>query len=210
MYKHFFKRFFDIVVSLMALPFVLLVIVIFAPMIWLTDRGPVFYNAPRVGKDGKIFKMYKLRSMKVNAPDIRNPDGSTFNSANDPRVTKIGKIMRKTSVDELPQLLNVLFGHMSFIGPRPATPKLLETLTPLKAERLKVRPGITGYTQMMYRNSAQGDKRYESDKYYVENLSFHLDLMVFFKTILKVIKKENIYNPGFAEIATTEKTEKEN
>ena len=189
----------------MALPFVLLAILVFAPIIWFTDRGPVFYNAPRVGKDGKVFKMYKLRSMKVNAPDIRNPDGSTYNSANDPRVTKIGKIMRKTSVDELPQLLNVLFGHMSLIGPRPATPKLLESLTPLKEARLKVRPGITGYTQMMYRNSAQGDMRYEADKYYVENLSFRMDFMVFFKTILKVIKKENIYNPGTAEAVTTEK-----
>ena len=190
----FFKRLFDIVISLMALPFVLLAVIIAAPFIYFTDRGPVFYNADRVGKDGKVFKMFKLRSMKVNAPDIRNADGSTYNSANDPRVTKIGRLMRKTSVDELPQILNVLIGDMSFIGPRPATPKILENMTPLKAERLKVRPGITGYTQMMYRNSAQGDARYEADKYYVENMSFKLDVMIFFKTILKVLKRENIYN----------------
>lgn len=196
MYKKFFKRLFDIIISLIALPFVLLAIVLLAPIIYLTDRGPVFYNAPRVGKHGKIFKMYKLRSMKVNAPDIRNADGSTYNSANDPRVTKIGRIMRKTSVDELPQFLNLLKGDMSLIGPRPATPKILEDITPLKEHRMKVRPGITGYTQMMYRNSAQGDARYEADKYYVENVSFWFDVEILFKTALKVIKRENIYNPG--------------
>ncbi len=118
MYKHFFKRFFDILVSLIALPFVLLVIIIMAPIIYINDPGPIFYNATRRGKNGKVFKMFKLRSMYVNAPDIRNEDGSTFNSDNDPRVTKIGRIMRKTSIDELPQILNVLLGHMSYVGER--------------------------------------------------------------------------------------------
>jgi len=199
MYKKFFKRAIDILVSLIALPFVLLVIVLMAPFIYFTDRGPVFYNADRVGRNGKVFKMYKLRSMKVNAPDIRNADGSTYNSANDPRVTKIGKIMRKTSVDEFPQFLNVLKGDMSLIGPRPATPKILDNMTPLKAERMKVRPGITGYTQMMYRNSAQGDARYQADKYYVDNVSFKLDLKILFGTVLKVLKRENIYNNASQE-----------
>ncbi len=204
MYKKFLKRGIDIVLSLIAMPFVLLVIVIFAPIIFLTDRGSVFYNAPRVGKDGKIFKMFKLRSMYVNAPDIRNADGSTYNAADDPRVTKIGRFMRKTSVDEFPQFLNVFLGHMSLIGPRPATPKLLENLTPLKEARLKVRPGVTGYSQMMYRNSAQGDARYEADKYYVDNLSFALDVKILFMTVLKVLKRENIYNNGTANTAKTE------
>lgn len=199
MYKKFFKRAIDIVLSLIATPFVLLAIVVMAPFIYLEDRGPVFYNAYRVGKDGKTFKMFKLRSMYVNAPDIRNADGSTYNSANDPRVTKVGKFMRKTSVDELPQILNVLIGDMSFIGPRPATPKILDDMTPLKAERMKVRPGITGYTQMMYRNSAQGEARYTADKYYVDNLRFALDVKILFGTVLKVLKRENIYNPGTTE-----------
>ncbi len=205
MYRKCFKRLLDILVSLVALPFVLLVIVVMAPFIYLTDRGPVFYNAPRVGKDGKVFKMFKLRSMKVNAPDIRNADGSTYNAADDPRVTKVGRIMRKTSVDELPQIINVFLGHMSFIGPRPATPKLLDDLTPLKAERLKMRPGITGYTQMMYRNSAQGDARYQADKYYVDNVTFMLDMKILFGTVGKVLKSENIYNPGTAEEKVAEK-----
>ena len=194
MYKNFFKRAIDILIGLLAMPFLLIILVVFAPLIYLTDRGPVFYNAPRVGKDGKVFKMYKLRSMYVNAPDIRNADGSTYNAADDPRVTKIGKLMRKTSVDEFPQFLNVLLGDMSLIGPRPATPKILENMSELKAERMKVRPGITGYTQMMYRNSAQGDARYQADKYYVDNVSFALDIKILFGTVLKVLKRENIYN----------------
>lgn len=203
MYKKFFKRLIDILLSLIALPFVLLAIVIMAPFIYLEDRGPVFYNAPRVGKDAKVFKMFKLRSMKVNAPDIRNADGSTYNAENDPRVTKVGRFMRKTSVDELPQILNVLIGDMSFMGPRPSTPKILENMTPLQAERFRVRPGITGYTQMMYRNSAQGDARYQADKFYVENLSFALDVKILFGTVLKVLKRENIYNTTSAKTEET-------
>lgn len=212
MYKKFGKRAVDFLVSLIALPFVLLVIIVMAPLIWLEDRGPVFYNAYRVGKDGKKFRMFKLRSMYVNAPDIRNADGSTFNSANDPRVTKIGKVMRKTSLDEFPQFLNVLIGDMSLIGPRPATPKILENLTELQAARLKVRPGITGYTQMKYRNSAQGEARYQADKYYVENISLMFDIKILFMTVLKVLKRENIYNTTQVnenkELATSQKEDK--
>ena len=209
MYNKFFKRLIDLVLSLIALPFVLLVIVIMAPFIYFEDKGPVFYNAPRVGMNGKVFKMFKLRSMYVNAPDIRNADGSTYNAADDPRVTKVGKFMRKTSVDELPQILNVFLGHMSFIGPRPSTPNILNDLTPLKAERLKVRPGITGYTQMMYRNSAQGVARYTADKYYVDHVSFLFDVKILLKTVLKVIKRENIYNSGKPKTEVTEETKEE-
>jgi undecaprenyl phosphate N,N'-diacetylbacillosamine 1-phosphate transferase len=115
MYKYFIKRLIDIVISLIALPFVLLAIIIMAPIIYINDPGPIFYNATRRGKDGKTFKMFKLRSMYVNSPDLRNADGTTFNSSNDPRVTKVGRFMRKTSVDELPQLLNVLFGERGII-----------------------------------------------------------------------------------------------
>lgn len=119
MYKQYIKRGIDIVLSLIALPFVLIVIIIMAPIIFINDPGPIFYNGLRRGKNGKTFKMFKFRSMYVNSPDIRNVDGSTFNSDDDPRVTKIGKIMRKLSIDEIPQLLNVLIGDMSFVGPRP-------------------------------------------------------------------------------------------
>ena len=113
MYTHFFKRLVDIFIGLCALPFVLLVIICCAPFIYFTDGGPIFYNATRAGKDYKPFKMFKLRSMYVNSPDLKNPDGSTFNSENDPRVTPIGRFMRKTSLDEFPQFLNILKGDIS-------------------------------------------------------------------------------------------------
>ena len=113
MYKCFFKRFFDIIIALLFLPFILFVFVVIAPIIYFTDKGPVFYNAKRAGKRAKPFKMFKFRSMYVNSPDLRNADGSTYNGEDDPRVTRIGKILRKTSLDELPQLLNVLLGDMS-------------------------------------------------------------------------------------------------
>lgn len=109
------KRFLDICISLIALPFVALVILIFAPIIYITDKGPIFYNAPRLGKKGKVFTMYKLRSMKINSPNIKNADGSTYNGENDPRVTPIGRFLRKTSIDELPQFLNVLKGERGII-----------------------------------------------------------------------------------------------
>ena len=147
MYKHFFKRLFDIIIGLIALPFVLLVIIVIAPIIYFTDRGPVFYCGERVGKNGKHFKMVKLRSMYVNAPDIRNADGSTFNSDKDNRVTTIGRILRKTSLDEFPQFLNVLSGDMSIVGPRPtvALDLDLSKADEMTQIRYSVRPGITGY-----------------------------------------------------------------
>ena len=108
MYLRFGKRVCDIVVGLIALPFVLIIVAICAPLIYFEDKGPIFYNAPRVGKDGRDFTMYKLRSMKVNAPDLVMEDGSTYNGADDPRMTRIGAFMRKASIDEMPQFINVL------------------------------------------------------------------------------------------------------
>ena len=195
MYK-FFKRLFDILIALTGLPFFLLIFIVLAPIIFLTDRGPVFYNAPRLGKKGKVFKMYKFRSMKVNAPDIRNADGSTFNGANDPRVTKIGKIMRKTSLDETPQLLNVLFGHMSLVGPRAHLVTKYEGYDKLdenRKKRIEVRPGITGYSQAYYRNSIPAEEKLKNDLYYVEHMSLWFDIKILFKTAASVLKHENIY-----------------
>jgi lipopolysaccharide/colanic/teichoic acid biosynthesis glycosyltransferase len=194
MYKVFFKRLLDIMFGIISLiPFVI-IFIIFAPIIYLNDKGSVFYISKRVGKNGNIFNMYKFRSMYVNAPDIRNEDGSTYNSATDSRVTKVGRFMRKTSLDETAQILNVLLGDMSVIGPRPATLLILENLTELQRRRFAVRPGITGYTQMMYRNSVQGEKRYLADLFYVEHISFLLDLKILLKTAVNVIRRENIFN----------------
>lgn len=194
MYKKFFKRAIDILLSLVALPFVLLVITIMAPFIWVEDRGPIFYNAPRRGKDGKTFKMFKLRSMYVNSPNLRNADGSAFNSDKDPRVTKIGRFMRKTSIDELPQFLNVLLGDMSFIGPRPTMPVTpYEELSDLAKKRLQMRPGITGYVQAYYRNSIGQEEKIRLACYYVDNVSFLLDVKIVLQTVKSVLKQENIY-----------------
>ena len=195
MYK-FFKRFFDIFVSLVALPFFFLIFIFVAPIIKISDGGPVFYNAPRLGKNGKVFKMYKFRSMKVNSPNIKNADGSTYNGANDPRVTKVGKFLRKTSLDETPQILNVLFGHMSLIGPRAhltTNYKGYENLDEIHKRRIDVRPGITGYNQAYFRNSVTSEQKLINDVYYVDNLSFWMDVKVFFKTVFSVLKRENVY-----------------
>ena len=116
MYKKYVKRILDILVSVCVLPFVALVIIFFGFLIWLEDRGSIFYLGSRVGKNARVFKMYKLRTMKMNAPDIRLEDGSTYNSEDDPRVTKIGRFLRKTSIDELPQFINILVGDSGIIG----------------------------------------------------------------------------------------------
>ena len=196
MYKHFFKRLFDIIVCLMGLPFFFLIFIVVAPIIKLTDGGPVFYNAERLGKGGKLFKMYKFRSMKVDAPNLLNKDGSTYNGKNDPRVTKIGRILRKTSLDETPQIFNVLFGHMSIIGPRAhilTRFKSYDELDDVRKHRLEVRPGITGYSQAYFRNSASNDEKIQQDVYYVDNLTLWMDIKVFFKTIATVLKRDNVY-----------------
>lgn len=196
MYKRIGKRLLDILIAVIGLPFFAIIYIIFAPIIYFTDKGHIFYNAPRLGLNGKIFNMYKFRSMKVNAPDIRNADGSTYNSPNDSRVTKIGRFMRKTSLDELPQLLNVLKGDMSIVGPRAFLTtkfKSLELLSDRERKRLSVRPGITGYSQAYFRNSASMDKKIEDDCYYVDHLSFFMDLKILFKTVESVLRHENIY-----------------
>lgn len=193
MYRLFFKRCVDILGALILLPFVLLEIIILAPIIFLTDRGPVFYNAERIGRGGKNFKMFKLRSMYVNSKDIRNADGSTFNSDNDPRVTPIGRIMRKTSLDEFPQFLNVLFGDMSFVGPRPKVGNVdFENLPEDKRKSFSVKPGVTGYAQAYYRNSISQDEKYHYDAYYADHITFWMDVKVMFMTVWSVIGSKNI------------------
>lgn len=206
-YARYIKRFLDILISLIGLPVLLLILLVCAPLIWLEDRGPVFYNADRLGRNGKTFKMYKLRSMRVNAPDIRNGDGSTYNAEDDPRVTRIGRFIRKTSLDETPQLLNVLKGDMSLIGPRPDLPDGLETLyKPEYMPRLKVRPGITGYSQAYFRNEIDLDQRFVQDLYYVSHIGFWLDVKILFKTAAVVLKREGVYRNEAGDEAKKEET----
>ena len=170
----------------------MLIIFISFIFIKIEDRGPIFYKAERTGLFGKPFKMYKLRSMKVNAPDIRLEDGSTYNGDDDPRVTKFGKFIRKTSIDELPQIINVLLGDMSFIGPRPDTPMYLDKYTEEEKKILTVRPGITGYNQAINRNSVLTKEKLKNDIYYVEHLSLLFDIKIIFLTILTLLKRNNV------------------
>lgn len=195
MYQHFFKRIIDIIGALILLPFVVLVIVFVAPIVWITDKGPIFYNATRATKGYKPFKMFKFRSMYVNSPDIRNPDGSTFNSDTDPRVTPIGRLLRKTSLDEFPQFLNILLGHMSFVGPRPKIWHANRNLSEMDENRRKsysVKPGVTGYAQAYFRNSITQDEKFKWDAYYAENVSFWMDVKILWQTVVAVIGRKNI------------------
>lgn len=189
----FIKRCIDLVVSIVALPFWLIIFVIVAILIKIDDGGPIFYVAPRLGKGGKLLKMLKFRSMKVNAENRVNADGNTYNAVDDDRVTKIGKILRETSIDETPQLLNILVGQMSLIGPRAGEYDTLSSYQDDEKDKLKVKPGITGYTQAYYRNSLTAREKRLYDSWYANHVSFKLDLKIFFKTIGTVLKHENIY-----------------
>lgn len=194
MYKNGLKRLIDFMFALIALPFVIIIIMIMSPIIYFNDKGSVFYNAERRGLHGKKFKMIKFRSMYVNSPDFRNADGSTFNSFDDPRVTSVGHFMRKTSLDEIPQILNVLIGDMSFVGPRPTlAQKPYSQIPELDKKRYQVRPGITGYAQAYYRNSISQEEKYRQDNFYVDHVSFLLDIKIVMKTIVSVLKRENVF-----------------
>ena len=192
-YITFWKRLFDFLIALVALPFVLIVIAVIAPFIWLEDKGPVFYNAKRIGRNGKLFPMMKFRSMKVDAPDIRLADGSTYNGEDDPRVTRMGKFLRNTSLDEVPQLLNVLMGQMSLIGPRPDPPDWLARYPKDIRFFLKVRPGITGYNQAFFRNSADAEEKMKNDLFYAQKCSFFLDIRILWQTVMTVLGRKNLY-----------------
>ena len=193
MYNKILKRLIDIVISLMLIPLVLVLMFPIALFIKLEDHGDVFYNAERYGRNMRKFRMFKFRSMKMNAPDIRNADGTTFNSEKDIRLTRIGSFLRKTSIDELPQILNVFLGDMSFVGPRPSPMGNERTYTDFVKKKFDVRPGITGYNQALLRNSATLEERYKNDIYYAENLSFLLDCKIIYMTLRSVLCRENVY-----------------
>lgn len=192
MYK-IIKRIFDLLCCIIALPFWIILAVIIAIAIKLEDGGPVFYMAERIGKDSKKLRMYKFRSMKVNAENIVNPDGSTYNAKDDPRVTKVGKFLRETSLDETAQVLNILKGEMSLIGPRASGWEALPTYKEDEIDKMKVLPGISGYTQAYYRNSISVREKRLYDAWYANNASLWLDVKIFFKTIQTVFKRENVY-----------------
>lgn len=192
MYNNYFKRFFDLLFGIVLFPIISIFIFFMFIIVKLDDKGQVFYKSKRLGKDKKVFNIIKFRSMKVNAPDLRNEDGSTYNSNNDPRITNVGKFIRKTSIDELPQVINVIKGDMSFVGPRPDTVEALNIYEGNQVEKLDVRPGITGYNQAYFRNSISQKEKFQNDVYYVKNISFLFDIKIILKTIQSVLIRENI------------------
>ncbi len=187
MYKHFFKRLLDFLLALIGL--ILICPLFLVLWVWLTiaNKGAgAFFVQERPGKDEKIFKLYKFKSMT----DERDADGNLLPDAK--RLTKVGKFIRKTSLDELPQLWNVLKGDMSFIGPRPLLIQYLPLYNDVQKRRHDVRPGITGWAQVNGRNAISWEEKFEHDIYYVDNLSFWFDLRILFLTIKKVFLRKDV------------------
>lgn len=196
------KRAFDLLFSVILMVPIGIVIGISAIFIKTEDGGPIFYMAERTGRFGKPFKMFKLRSMNVNAPDIRLADGSTYNGNDDPRVTRFGRFARKMSIDELPQVINIIKGDMSFIGPRPDTPMYLDKYTDEERIVLTVRPGITGYNQAINRNSVLTKEKLKNDIYYVKHLSLWFDLKIVIMSVITVLSHRNINRSAVADSST--------
>lgn len=192
MYR-FIKRSFDLICSIIGLPFFLLMAIPISIAIKLSDGGPIFYKAARIGRKCKRFEMLKFRSMQVNALNILNADGSTYNAKNDPRVTKIGRFLREISLDETPQMLNIIKGDMSFIGPRASNWDALPSYQPDELAKMDVRPGVTGYTQAYFRNSITVREKRLYDAWYAAHASVWLDIKIFFKTVATVLLHKNIY-----------------
>ena len=192
-YQLYIKRIFDITISLLVLPVLFLLFIPIAIMIKREDGGPIFYSSKRLGVGFKEFGMLKFRSMKVNSPDLRNADGSTYNSETDSRVTKIGKFIRETSIDELPQIFNVLFGDMCIVGPRAGDVESKNTYSEYEKDKLLIKPGITGYTQAYFRNNLGVSEKRLCDAWYAHNVSLLLDLKIIIQTVKIVLLRKNIY-----------------
>ena len=192
MYKFFFKPLLDFILSLLGLiissPLFLIVFI----ALLIANKGKVFFLQNRPGKNEKIFKIIKFRTMN----DKRDAQGNLL--PDEERLTSIGKLVRKTSLDEIPQLINVLLGNMSLIGPRPLLPEYLPLYNDFQKKRHLIKPGITGWAQINGRNGVEWEKKFQFDVWYVENLSFLLDLQIMFLTLKKVLKLEGVNREGEA------------
>jgi lipopolysaccharide/colanic/teichoic acid biosynthesis glycosyltransferase len=189
------KRLLDVMVSGLAMLVLFPVGCACALAVLLSSRGPAIYKARRMGKNGRPFPLYKFRSMVVGAPDWRNSDGSAFTSDRDPRVTPVGRFLRQTSLDELPQLWNVLRGDMSLVGPRPDQVDQIRYYTEAEKVKLAVKPGITGLAQISGRNAIAWETRKVLDAEYVKRQSFLLDVAILCKTIPYILKREGVNGP---------------
>ena len=208
MYRHCLKRLIDIVIGVLVFAFLWPVMLITALAIYIEDPGPVIFRQDRLGKDGKVFKMMKFRSMRQNS---EHTGSGVYSGKGDPRVTKVGRIIRATSIDELIQAVHLINGQMSLIGPRPPLtyhPWPIEEYTPEQLHMFDVRPGITGWAQVNGRKGVEWHKRIELNCWYADNVSFLLDLKIFFMTIAKVFTNADNVNTGATVAGKDEKTEK--
>ena len=196
MYKYFFKRFFDIIFSFLGLIVAAIPMLIIAIAIKIDSKGPVIFQQERLGRKGKVFKILKFRSMCVGAEQTGS---GVYSGKGDARVTKVGNLLRKTSLDEIPQLISVLKGDMSFIGPRPPLtyhPWTLDKYTDEQKRMFDVRPGITGWAQINGRKDVEWNKRIKLNVWYVDHVSMWLDIKILFKTVFKVFSNADNENTG--------------
>lgn len=192
------KRVLDLGLTVAALPLIIPVSLLVAAAIWLDSPGPVLFTQPRAGRNGKVFRMYKFRSMVPNAAELKAslahlnvlppPD---FKIPNDPRITRVGRVLRRTSLDELPQFINILFGHMSIVGPRP-TSFLPDTYSLWHTERLEVKPGLTGLWQIEARGNSTFDERLRLDVSYLRDMSIGTDLRIIAQTVAEVVRRSGV------------------
>ena len=192
MYRKFFKRFIDLTAGLIAFVILLPVFLILTVLLWFSNNGTVFYTQLRPGKACKPFSVVKFKTMN----DARDASGNLL--PDDQRLTGIGQIVRSTSLDEIPQLLNVITGDMSLIGPRPLLMEYVSIYSAEQRRRHEVRPGITGWAQINGRNTISWREKFELDVWYVDNLSFFLDVKIVLITLVKVIRAEGISGRGVA------------
>lgn len=195
---NFFKRVLDIFCSIVGLIVLSPILLIVSVLIKLGSKGPIIFSQKRVGINGKEFNMYKFRSMVVNAEELKEKlaeknemSGPMFKIKDDPRITKVGKFIRKTSIDEIPQLFNVLRGEMSLVGPRPSLPNEVKEFEPWMLKRLDVKPGLTCYWQVMGRNNIDFENWMKLDVKYVNERSFWLDIKLIFKTFFVLFGDKN-------------------
>ena len=193
-YRNYAKRAIDFILSIIAMLILWPVFIIVSIAVKLDSKGPVLFKQERIGAGGKVFKILKFRSMATNS---EHTGSGVYSGKNDSRVTKVGKILRATSIDEFPQFLNVLKGDMSFIGPRPPLtyhPWKLEDYTDEQRRMFDVRPGITGWAQVHGRKDVEWNKRIKLNVWYVDHVSFMLDIKIFFMTIFKVLSNADNEN----------------
>ena len=205
MYKHFIKRFIDIVLSLIGLVICIIPMLLIAIAVKLDSKGPVIFKQKRIGYKGKVYEIWKFRSMCVGAEQTGT---GVYSGKGDSRVTRVGNILRKTSLDELPQLINVLAGKMSFVGPRPPLtyhPWPIEEYTEEQFRMFDARPGITGWAQVNGRKGVEWNRRIELNVWYVDHVSLWLDIKILFLTVWKVISNADNENTGATVVKSEDK-----